>query len=246
MKIFFFIIFIIIPVFGQAQSDELNKIVDRGYDLYAIEKCNWISTDTILKYYNDTMNITGYLSYIDSTNIKSIYWNKNNEVLFTFLFKDSIMEWEYHKRLPTSDEKELIEKRTFVREMIYSKKTGKYFKKYPNTSFNIVPFKENNSIIVYVMTGTYEREVVPIGNDYMISFDQFGAFEKQRIHRSYLPLSTSGILTMHTHVDGSCLSETDVCILLLYKDMIKWDSHIIMGKTCTITWDIKNGCIKKN
>lgn len=237
-------------------TSTIDSIINEGFTLYRLERASWISTDYILNQ-NKILKTKGYLSYISNDSIKTIYWDEQQSprILFTFSFNktlninNAIIAQE--NRIPNDKENLLIKIREDALRRINQDYTG-FYKVPPKTSLNLIPFISSNLNKVIVITGNTESGIVPIGNDYVIYYNQDGEFINQtQIHKSYIPTQTSdkfqgNTLTqsMHTHVVSEFISSTDICNVLLHKEEIKWKELIIFGKNYVSIWNIASSSLK--
>ena len=47
------------------------------------------------------------------------------------------------------------------------------------------------------------------------------------------------LTTMHSHIVTDPISSTDICTLLLYKNFVQWNQHIVMSKKKVSIFDLQ-------
>lgn len=229
-----------------SQNKETENILNEGKLLFRIEKGSWYGTDDMLarfKTKQDSMG--GYLSYKTANNkIKTIFFSRfnSNKILIRYEF-DSIPKPKPTKidtvnSKASNLEKSLIAIRQDAKNRAYSNNTDSFFKFYENTALNFIPVITNKERNVFVLTGPKVSGIVLLGNDYKLSYNKKNEFiKKEKIHNSILQFPyTSGdkekptISTIHSHVTSKYISSTDICTLLLYKNFVEWNQHIVISK----------------
>ncbi|UOQ64511.1 hypothetical protein [Hymenobacter volaticus] len=115
-----------------------------------------------------------------------------------------------------------------------------------NTRPNIVLLENAKGVRAYVLVGPQTAGVLPIGNDFLLSFDTGGKLRTvERLHNSYLAMSppenTERIEAgMHSHLPAHpYITPTDICSLLLYQDAFPAPQHIVMGREYVSIFDIQ-------
>ena len=127
-----------------------------------------------------------------------------------------------------------------------------FYKVPDKTSLNLIPILSPIFNKVIVITGPKESGILPVGNDYVLYYNQQGEFLKQsQIHKSYIPTPTSDkykgntiLQTTHTHILSDFISSTDICNVLLFKEEIKWKDEIIMSQNYISIWNVRNNHLK--
>ena len=128
-----------------------------------------------------------------------------------------------------------------------SSNEDKFFSFYENTALNFIPVINGKERNVFVLTGPQISGVVLMGNDYKLSYDKNNTFvKKMKIHNSILQFRyTSGekenkmVETIHSHIVTEYISSTDICTLLLYKNYVEWNKHIVMSKKEVSIFDME-------
>lgn len=230
--------------FGQVDLNiESQNILEKGFKLYKLERSAWISSDSIVNKIKD-INISGFVSYFDTNTIKVIFYEKINDddflIHFTLEYDTSIkvkyLNINDHKRKPESEEKNYIELRESTLDLISH--FEKLYTNYENTGKNIAILKEKGKYKIYLMTGSTEYGILPIGNDYEFECKENSTIIEFvcKIHQNYLPINLIDIpknikASMHTHSNKSSdfITPTDICTMMLYKDFFTIKEHIVVS-----------------
>lgn len=248
MKYCITLIFIVFTNVLLAQ-DKLYKIsqeiVQEAELLYRSEKASWHGTDLFLKIYKEKEKIGGYFSYsINDTN-RCVFYSKDEipkvvgEVNFDSTFNIQTAISFLTIRPFTSLEKDLYIIRLNSEKLMSIDTT---FIRYQNTNFNIIPIIIANEKRVYVLTGTQTSGFVPLGNDYLITFNSNHKITKiNKLHNNYIPIQFGEIaeISYHFHLenDSEYITATDICTLMLYRDFTKWKKHIVYSDKTVCIWD---------
>lgn len=238
-----------------SQNKETKKILNEGKLLFRMEKGSWYGTDHMLaRFKTKKDSVGGYISYEAADNkINTIFFSRfdSDKILIRYVF-DSLPKPEPLK-IDTLDhnatdlEKNLISIRQDARDRAYANE-DKFFSFYDNTSLNFIPVINDKERSVFVLTGPQLSGVVLLGNDYKLSYDKKNEFKKkEKIHNSILQFPyTSGdkenptVSTIHSHVISEYISSTDICTLLLYKNYVEWNQHIVMSEKEVSIFDLEN------
>ena len=120
------------------------------------------------------------------------------------------------------------------------------FKTYKNTNLNVIPIVETGQKKVYVITGPQITGVVVFGNDYLLTFDKDNKLiTKKQLHKNIMPINYGNeegkeiVGTMHSHLPetGDFITATDVCTLMLYEKLAKWEQHIVISEKYVSIWN---------
>jgi hypothetical protein len=104
---------------------------------------------------------------------------------------------------------------------------------------------------VYVLTGAEQNGVVIFGNDYLLTYNNNNLLiSKRQLHKNIISMSygntsdTTVVGTMHTHLPetGDFITATDICTLMLYEKVAKWQQHLVISRNYVSIWD----CNKNN
>ena len=243
--------FLLISLFAYSKKPSGDKVLALGKHLYKVEKASWYSTDHFLATYPDKVDsIGGYLSYLGEDNyIYSIIFSRydNDHILARYKFESTpnsvpvSIDTENHKSLEI--ERNLIVIRQDALKKV-NENSDNFFLFYENTSFNFIPIILKNERTVYILTGPKEYGYVLIGNDYKLSYNKKNNLtEKKKLHNSLISLpysdsETEITTTMHSHVISEIIDPTDICTLLLYKEYVDWNQHIVVGKDYVSIFDM--------
>lgn len=233
---------------GQDKTDKLTKpIVEEGKRLYKSEMASWYGTDIFVAKYKEREKIGGYLSYAENDTVtKCVFFSKDEKpmVIGTMTFDPSFSvetaQTDLGERELTTKELELY---TIRKKALATINSDTLFKRYQNTSLNLIPLISNGEKKVYVLTAPQKDGVVIFGNDYLLTFDDKNNLkDRKKIHKSLIPMeyenSVSGI---HSHVPetGDFITATDICTLMLYEKFAKWEAHYVMSKKYVSIWNCK-------
>ncbi len=238
-----------------AQKPDSQSLLDEGKHLYHLEKASWYATDIFLADYpqlKDSLN--GYLSYqTEDGNVNTIFYNLSGsgKILARYEFASTSYQdpvsVDINHFQPTDQEKDLIALREDALNQIKTN-PDRFFTYYKNASFNLDPVITPTERKVYVLTGPQVDGVVLIGNDYLLTYNNKNELTaKAKLHNSLIHLPCKAektdkplVSTMHSHVVTDCITPTDICTLLLYKDFVEWTEHTVISKEYVSILDIKN------
>lgn len=225
--------------FKKISTDILNE----GKNLYLLEQSAWIASDSsenkIVK-----EDITGFISLFDKDIIKVLFYNKINEdeysVIQTFKFSNSIelnyIGYDDHIRSPNNDELYFIQIKEGTYDLLDN--FDMLFKEYENTGFNISIFEEDGIFKIFIMSGAQKYGILPLGNDLEFKCNKKEPIIEfvRKIHTRYIPINLNNETdntkaTVHYHADQSSkfISSTDICTILLYKNMTDIKKHIVVS-----------------
>ncbi|MAN26782.1 MULTISPECIES: hypothetical protein [Mesonia] len=247
------LLLMISSIFSYSQNKETKKILNEGKLLFRLEKGSWYGTDDILERFKSKKDsIGGYLSYETETNhIHTIFFSRfdSDKILVRYEF-DSLptpnpIRIDTVKHKATTLEQNLIAIRQDAREKASSNEDD-FFKFYENASLNFIPLINENERNVFVLTGPQVSGIVLIGNDYKLKYNNKNKLvKKEKIHNSILEFPyNSGdkenktVSTYHSHVITDYISSTDICTLLLYKDYVEWNQHIVISQKEVSIFDL--------
>lgn len=247
--------FLTVISFGQDKVEkETAAIVEEGKMLYYSEMASWYGTDIFLeKCSSRRANAGGYFSYTDNDTSKCIFFSKENDprvistISFDKTYNINTAKLDTAIRNFTKDEVDLYTIRKLALEQINN---DTLFKKYNNTDLNLIPLIKNGEKKVYVLTGPKNGGVVIFGNDYLITFGKKNKLEsKILIHNNLLVMdygklqregkSIKGGVHSHLPSTGDFITPTDICTLMLYEKMAKWEQYYVLSKKYVSVWDCK-------
>ena len=230
-----------------------DAILAEGLRLYQLERSSWVATDLMMATTIDRSQIGGYLSYLEGDSVRTIFWTHEaagtagTPILasYTFPRKDVRLETaNYHPAGNfTAHEAQLFAIRKAAKAELNS--GNKAYTIQPKTSLNLAFIEEKHETRVYVLTGPEESGILPIGNDYLLTFGPSGKLKSaERLHNSYLPMrwdnKKSEITTMmHTHLEAHpYITPTDICSILLYRNQLPGHQHYVVGNEYVSLFDI--------
>ncbi len=253
MKKSSFIFFLFFAHFFYSQHHKIrDSILNQGLTLYRTEKASWVATDLLLRDFPELKSqVRGYVSYIDSNNVITVFHGKKpDNILLKFIF-DSLPSPEKYavktRETATNFEKKLIRMRQYALEIL-SNDTENFFDFYQNTSFNLIPIISKNERKVYILTGPKTPGFVLFGNDYLLTFSENNELvSKEKLHNTLIALpvgsdedNTVLKMTMHSHVKTPYITETDICTMLLYKNFVQWKTHTVISEKFASIFDLEN------
>jgi hypothetical protein len=128
------------------------------------------------------------------------------------------------------------------------------FKRYKNTSLNLIPVITNTEKRVYVLTGPQGNGVVVFGNDYIITFDNNDSILlKKKLHKNIIwthyenksDTASNTVGAMHTHLPetGDFITATDICTLMLYEKFTSWETYTVVSANYFSFWNCKSNIL---
>jgi hypothetical protein len=237
--------------FGQVSlSHVADSILAEGKRLYASERTSWDGTDLFLAKFKDREKLGGYFSYADKDTSRCIFYSKDQspQVLGSVAFDSSRatcrarVDLAPRKFTPTEQTYYLIRSKALA--LI---KTDTFFKTYAHTDLNLIPLISDGERRVVVLTGPQQNGVIIFGNDYELRFDEEGQLiSKQRLHHNILPVNfggnsqvaqSKGGIHNHSSETGPYITATDICTLMLYEKIAKWETYTVISKDYVSNWD---------
>jgi len=235
-------------LYGQPSG---NNILKDGQLLYRIEKASLYGTDEFLSTYPQLRDsIGGCLSYEgENHQIINIILSRRNpfkilaRMEFDNLPKIKPISINVNNHEPTQKERDLITIRQDALEKIISNPDN-FFTFYENTSFNLIPLITSERK-VYILTTSKKSGVVTLGNDYLLKYNFNNKFiSKWKLHNSIIELpakndTTTISATVHSHVLSDLIEPTDICTLLLNKDLVDWKQHYVISEKYVSVFDLE-------
>lgn len=254
MRIITFTLLLLFSLYTYAQEYDSDKILAEGKLLYRLEKGAWLGTDDFLRSFPGKRDsLGGYLSYeTKEGDINTIFYSRNNpDRIFARYNSGNIPQNKIILTDTICEASEIEKDLIAIRNDAFSqmmKNEDEFFKFYENTAPNLIPLITADEKKVYILTGPQKSGVVLIGNDYLLTYDKDNnLINKERIHNSLVDLpATSGdkdkptVITMHSHVMSEVIDPTDICTLLLYREYVEWNQHIVVGKNYISIFDMGN------
>ncbi len=251
MRTLFVLILLCFSTSSYAQNQDSNQILEEGKLLYRLEKASWYSTDHFLATFRSKIDsIGGYISYEnDEHKVNSIYYSRfNPEQIFARYTFDSIPNQkpiviDSEHLTATELEKNLITILNDARNKAMANEDG-FFKFYKQSGLNFIPVISDQQRAVFVITGPKVANLVLLGNDYKLEYNNKNEFiNKEKLHNSLISFKTNNLkeeyLSMHSHVVTDLITSTDICNLLLYKNYVDWKKHIVISDDEVSIFDLQ-------
>ena len=243
MKTFFVILVLIFTTtefsFGQSRRTQqrANQILEEGILLYRLEKAAWYGTDFFRENFPHKKDfVGGYVSYINENNqVVNVFFERENpshiiaRLKFETFPQENPIGIDTLNQVATQKEMDLIAMRQDAIQRVNQNRD--FFIFYENTSFNFIPLIQGKQRRVFILTAPTIPDVVLIGNDYLLTYNNRNRFtRKERIHNSLIQFQVEGEATFHSHVLSHLITSTDICTLLLYRDFVEWDKHYVISE----------------
>lgn len=245
------IILLFISICGYSTEPDGAKALALGKKMFRLEKASWSSTDHFLAAYPGRVDsIGGYLSYMaDDGYVYSIFYSRFDSSNILARYKFDGLPGKMPKSVDIDEcratelELSLIMMRQDALKQVLGSVDG-FFSYYENTSFNFIPIIEKNTRVVYIVTAPREHGYVLLGNDYKLTYNRkYKLKKKEKLHNTIIKLPYSNEkgkieTTMYSHVLSEIIDPTDICTLLLYRELVDWDKHIVLGKRFVSIFDM--------
>lgn len=239
-----------------AQTPAQN-ILNEGLNLYKMELLSWDATDYIYEKAN-MGKLKGYLCYRDKEQVyRCIFWNgayDNLEVVHSFWSSDpaqlELMKVDNAPRQLTEFEQLLYDIK--MRATLEIKGNPEFFTLPADTRFYLLFSEDKININCFVMLKTSRDHVVPLGNDFVMSFNRKGELlSKAPIQKSYVEIRTDAEMatngealleTLHS-IEGSgrpYISPTDICNLLLFSGKKSQHVHRVFSDSYVSVFSLKD------
>jgi len=231
-----------------------SQTVQEGKKLWASEMASWYGTDLFLEKYKDRDKIGGYFSYVDNPKKSTcVFYGKGEDpkiigtMVFDGTYNINTADYNLLERQMTDLEKEYYTLRVKTQKYIQN---DTIFKRYEDTTLNLVPIIDKDEKKVYLLTGyNGSKKIVVYGNDYLITFDKKNNIKNaKKLHASYLPFEygesdpdKTSIAGIHNHItlSGDLMSPTDICTTMLYEKLTKWENYYVISDKYVSIWDCK-------
>lgn len=248
-----FLFFFIASISAQAQDENETPrrlILEEGKRLYRSEMASWYGTDLLMEHTPDRSHVGGYFSYTDNEIARCIFFSNEDvpkvigSITFDSTYNTKTAQMDFSERKFTEQESALYVIRNLALEEMG---TDTLFKKFKDTSPNLIPLIYGNEKKVYILTGPKNTGVVIFGNDYLLRFDEKNKLiDKKKLHQNIIPIeykersdTSDEVVTMHSHLEetGEFITATDVCTLMLYEKFTNWSGHNVIGKNYISVWN---------
>lgn len=232
-----------------------DSITQEGLKLFRSEMASWYGTDIFMeKAKSEREEIGGYFSYADGKYYKCVFYSNTSTptVLGTITFKGSYdpskAALNLSKRSFTETELSYYSIRKAALDEIAEDTS--MFVTFKNTNLNLIPLIEKGSKKVYVLTGTSRSDIVIIGNDYLLTFDEQNKLvSKRKIHANVITLPTevkekdadgsTPMGSVHNHIPetGEYITATDICTFMLYGRFTNWKQQLVISEHYLSIWN---------
>lgn len=241
--------------FAQIDLDSVALLIEEEANiLYRSEMASWYGTDIFVEKLADKKEMTGgYFSYTDQNKVVCIFYSKdeNPKVIATVTFDGDVYSTKTGKISSEQRSFSDLEAEYYVirKKALELTNNDTIFKTYKNTNLNLIPIITNKKKRVFILTGASVSNLVVLGNDYLIEFNEKNEILKYRtLHKNilqfnyYKPQSNTDeqeAISMHSHVQetGDFISATDICTLRLYAKFANWKQHYVISKNYVSLWD---------
>lgn len=237
-----------------AAQPPTEAILQEGLALYQSERSSWVATDLMLATTTDRSQIGGYLTYFRGDSVCTVFWNKESTgqagtpLVASYVFPRQDVRAETSRFQPlgtfSPTEARLFGIRQQALAVINANRSE--FPVPADTSLNLDLLDGPAGTKVYVLTGPQQGNIVPIGNDHVLTFNPAGKLTaNERLHSTYLPLSwdagkektIQGM--MHSHLAAHpYITPTDICNVLLYRPA-SCTQHLVVGHEYVSIFDIE-------
>lgn len=226
-----------------------SEILKEAKILYRSEMASWYGTDVMMaaNISGWQTKIGGYFSYPDGDETKCIFYtNSETPVVYATITFDKTFDAQTTRpdvgeRVFTKKEEAYFSISKATKKAI---ETDTFFVRYKNVNFNVIPVFDGETRQAYVMAGTTESGILPLGGDYLIKFDKDNKIlTKEKLHNTYIPTGCGKDVTSsyHTHVSGKSqfITVTDLCILMLYYSICPFESYVVASEEYFSFWNPK-------
>ena len=228
--------------------------MQEGRALYRTDMASWYGTDLFMARFPEKRDdIGGYFSYLQDDKAVCVFYssNGNHKVLATFTFDSTYnvdkADVSGEERPFTAQELELYDMRRLTTEQLSK---DSMFKIYDRTSLNLIPIVYGGERKVYIVTGPQDDDVIVIGNDYLLTFNEkMELSSKRKLHKSYIPLKNENrekdVETIHTHLKDMdpFITVTDICTLMEYGERQQWKQHYVVSPDYVSIWNCKQNSL---
>jgi hypothetical protein len=234
----------------RAEIDRLaDSILAEGKALYRSEWASWHGTDIFLEKHKEKEGRSGgYLSYETADNLVNVFYSKGDKpvTLAVITFGRDFNEQNYQLDTAARPLNQIEQELFALRKAAFKAlNTDTIFKRYDNTSFNVIPFIKNGAKRIYILTSPEALNVVALGNDYLLHVNSKNEVSSiKRIHNALISTNTKDnkdLTVFHSHLIGKdeMISATDICTLMLYEKENDLKQAYVMSKKYVSIWDCK-------
>ena len=215
-----------------------DSILTEGNLLYKFERAAWVSTDMAMARTDIKNRYGGYLIYQTEDTVKSIVFEKGineciYELQFTTDFSNPYKEIVGNRQLTENENKLQLLKLKITDEALSAKYDVTCPEGY-SLNMQLIPY--NIGYKLYILSGTSQTDLVPLGNDYVFFANTSGeinSWRKFHSHLIYSPTQYNGkqiVGLMHSHLKTEpYITATDICTFKLYAEFCLLDNFEILS-----------------
>jgi hypothetical protein len=243
--ILFFLAALVLNTYSQEENLQfkLDSIVKEADLLYRYEKAVWISTDLLMADKKLKKDYGGYVVHHSNDTVFVTYFNKSlKQRIALYCFANSDLSKPFRTNHETTAltgiEQELVNVKLKIIDQLSDKEYQVSIPKGFNPNFVLV--KDNGGFKLYMLMGTSESGIIPIGNDYLFNADANGNIENwKKFHSRIIPIKSKGpngekvLSSIHSHLKTTpYITATDICTFRLYAGLIGMEEFTVL---CTET-----------
>ncbi len=236
-----------------AQSDSSNflqpvsdSILKEGVEIYECAIASKVSSEFLIDKLS-VEGIFGFITYKKSNSIHTVFLKgdiKNPEVRYTFSYSSPFnpenRNLDGEPCLLSEYEVSLNKMKSKILKL--AKKRKSFFLNYSEIVLNPVFIQRENLTYVYLISSTNDDSFIPLGNDYLLVFNEKAKLiSKKKIHQNLIeiPVGDSDTLKtdealssfhIHSELSSPFITATDVCTILLNMENSKLESHIVVSE----------------
>lgn len=222
-----------------------DSILKEGIEIYECSMASKLSTEFLFDKLS-MEDVFGLLTYKKANVIHTVFLKgtpKKPMVKYTFSypapFGAESMKVDGESRPLSEDEISFYKMRKKILRLARKRKS--FFTDYSEIVLNPVYLYKGNLTWVFLVSSSHDSSFIPLGNDYFLVFNEKSTLvSKEKIHQNLIEISTQvsdtlqpgqALASFHTHSELSSpfISSTDICTLLLQRESVNWESHIVIS-----------------
>ena len=252
LLIFFGAFALHLPAQIETQARMIAKTGEILYkqDLLVQQSANYL-------YQKDAMKgLHGYVAFYDEGVYTCIYWSgayENLEVVYTFTSPDpeqgDMMKIHNRRRKLNRIEERFYHVK--MQALLHIKGHPDFYKVPAGVRLNIHFAEFGDKLHAYVFSGTSVDSMIPIGNDYLMVFDDRGNVQRHQVLRTAYttlrmnevePERDGTIKTYHSNKEETLryIQPTDICNLLLYSPWKAVHEHYVISGRFVSIYSLKD------
>ncbi len=206
---------------------KLDSVRQEAKLLYVYEKIAWNGTDVLMSKPLLRKDYGGYVRFDskDSIHITFLHKNQKQRIARYSCLKEDVntpVVIEHKQKDLNAKEKRLL---TIKMEVVKQLNNPKYkIGMVEGFSANLVLLPAKRGYRMYLIMGTTEHDIIPLGNDYLFWVSEEGQITAwKKFHKTMLAVKTRTekndkiIAVTHSHLSATPLiSATDICTMKLY------------------------------